>query len=660
MPKKINSITLFCLGWFLTMMSLLVGFGRPLPTFIHMWQVELSASVFLGAACIFLFVRAPRCFKPFTRDEFRFIIAPIVLFICWSALSALWADSWKSAIHHSLVWLLFFTFFLIIRGILETQNGFRDLGITLLAALVLFSIGAIAGYVSFLVFGGGNSLGIRHAKYGEQVNTILPLLLVSVIRLKGRQFWVGALSVATLWLLIYCSFGRINLILFVAGFFATSILTFALPRFRRYRMKIAFVAVAVIIAPIPLQLFSLFSASSAPLVVQRLGDQDSLTSSNNFRKLMIGVSLEMIRSHPIAGLGADNFGFEVNEYRKAYAKAYPDDPALIEAEDTLPERAHNEFLQIFAELGIVGAGIALWIVGGLGLMAFRAARQLGHRSLFGPAAVIGIGLFCVSALVSSFSFRLIQNGFVFFFVLAVAAKILMKGDPQQHQSPSPSKINIRAYSGIGLAACLMLAAYWSIRLYSSYLTVEANYTQDFERATGLYTLAANLDDENPDAKNNHGMRLFQEKRYNEAVPLLSDAIQMGRARSVDFSFLASAQILSGDDIGAEITMADALKLYPRSVFVIARYAHLLESNGRATESTKLLDRAKLSAVRDANTWWALLNEGSNSAAAKALKNNDDFKPLMDLRPLSAVYAVRIEREIRYPEEKLQVDFGGAK
>src|SRR6188474_2008567 len=224
MPNKINSITLFCLGWFLTMMSLLVGFSRPLPTFVHMWQVELYAALFLAAACIYLFVRAPRCFKPFSRDEFRFIIAPIALFICWSALSALWADSWKSAIHHSLVWLLFFAFFLIVRAILETRNGFRDLGITLLAALVIFSIGAIAGYVSFLAFGGENSLGIRHAKYGEQINTVLPLL-------------------------------------FVIGFLATAVLIFALPRFHSYRVRIAFVALAVIIAPTPRQLFGLFSES---------------------------------------------------------------------------------------------------------------------------------------------------------------------------------------------------------------------------------------------------------------------------------------------------------------------------------------------------------------------------------------------------------------
>jgi predicted Zn-dependent protease len=152
------------------------------------------------------------------------------------------------------------------------------------------------------------------------------------------------------------------------------------------------------------------------------------------------------------------------------------------------------------------------------------------------------------------------------------------------------------------------------------------------------------------------MRLFQEKRYAEAVPLLSEAIRMGDAPSVNFSFLASAQRLSGDDIVAEKTMEEARKLYPRSVFVLARYAYLLETNGKLSESAAVLERAKSFERREANTWWSFLNEGSNVAAAKALKNDADFKPLMDLKPLSAVYAVRAEREIRFPDETKRIDF----
>jgi Tfp pilus assembly protein PilF len=156
------------------------------------------------------------------------------------------------------------------------------------------------------------------------------------------------------------------------------------------------------------------------------------------------------------------------------------------------------------------------------------------------------------------------------------------------------------------------------------------------------------------------MRLFQEKRYEEAVPPLSEAIRIGRARSVDFSLLASAQSISGDDLSAEKTMEEARKLYPRSVFVLARCAHLLHSNGKVGEAEKMLELAKGINPREANTWWTFLNEGSNAAAAKALKNDVDFKPLMDLRPLNAVYAVRAEREIRFPDEAKSFDFTKAK
>src|SRR5687767_7780530 len=99
MPARPNTIILFCLGWFLTMMSLLVGFAPWFPHLLGGWQIEVTAAVFLGACCLYWIARPPENIKPFSRDEIRFIIVPIVLFICWSAFSALWAPSGRSAVH---------------------------------------------------------------------------------------------------------------------------------------------------------------------------------------------------------------------------------------------------------------------------------------------------------------------------------------------------------------------------------------------------------------------------------------------------------------------------------------------------------------------------------------------------------------------------------
>ena len=673
MLTRINPTILFCLGWFLTIMSPLVGVGNRWATFIHIWQFELPAAVFLAVCCIYFIIRPPQNIKPFSRYEFGFIILPIALFICWSALSALWAPSWKSAVHHTLVWTLYLMFYLIVRQVLERENGLRYLGLTLLILIAIPSYAAVAGYVSFLVFGGSNLLGI-HAKYGEQIVTILPLLLVAVTRLEGRPFWIGAGFIALLWLLIFCSFGRINLFLFGAAFFTTAALAVLTRRSRGLGRiyngasdnndfpiaaspssplkKLLIIAAAVVLSPMLVQLFTLLSEKPdvSPIVVQRLGDDQALDSSNDFRKLMIGISKEMILSHPLAGIGADNFGSETNSYREQYASKYPDDTSLAQAEDNIPERAHNELLQIFAELGIVGVVIALWIVAGIGLMAWRATHRLKEPSLFGAAAVIGLAMFLVSSLVSSYSFRLIQNGFVFFFVLAVAAKYLMK----EGDSFNLTQLRVRVLSSAALICCLLLVAYWTIRLASVYHVNQANHTRSFSEAERQYSLAESLDDENPDARYYHGMRLFQEKRYAESVPYMAEAIIKGRGRSVDFSYLTSAQRLAGDPSGAELTMAKALKLYPRSVFVLTRYAELLKVNGKESESASLLEKARSLNRRDANSWWTFLTEGSNAAAASAFHDPAEYTPLMDLNPLDAVYAFRNEREIRFPEEKMRL------
>ncbi|HEV8592148.1 MAG TPA: O-antigen ligase family protein, partial [Pyrinomonadaceae bacterium] len=526
---------------------------------------------------------------------------------------------------------------------------------------------------SLLVFGGNNLLGI-HAKYGEQIVTILPLLLVGVTRLEGRRLWIGAISIALLWLLIFCSFGRINLFLFGAAFFTTAALVVLTQRSRGsgriYNAasdnndfpiaaspsspfkKILIIAAVVILSPMLVQLFTLLSEKPdiSPVVVQRLGDDQALDSSNDFRKLMAGISREMILSHPLAGIGADNFGSETNSYREQYASKYPEDRSLAQADDNIPERAHNELLQIVAELGIVGGIIALWIVAGIVLMAWRAANRLKEPSLFGAAAVIGLAMFLVSSLVSSYSFRLIQNGFVFFFVLAVAAKYLTK----EGDGWAPTESRVRILSAAGLVCCVLLASYWTIRLASVYHVKQANYTRSLFEAERQYSLAESLDDENPDARYYHGMRLFQEKRYAESVPYMAAAIIKGRGRSVDFSYLTSAQRLAGDSSGAELTMAKSLKLYPRSVFILTRYAELLKANGKESESASFLEKARSLNRRDANAWWTFLNEGSNAAAASAFHDPAEYTPLMDLIPLDAVYAFRNEREIRFPEEKLRL------
>lgn len=628
-------------------------------TFIHMWRVELAASVFLMTTLAFLYYRASnnQLGLSFSNDEWKFIVLPILAFILWSAVSMAWAPSWKSAAHHTLVWTEYLIFFCIVRYLVDRERNYGRLMTMFVFTLVLLAIPAILEYCAFLVFGGATTLGMRYAKWGEQIITLLPLALVGVLRLNGRRFLLGLSAVTAMWLLIFCSFGRINIFLFACGIVAVTAVVFIFRRFHKYRRKMSLAVVVLVIAPFPLHLFSFLSEDPEIPIVRRLGDTDGLNGSNNFRKLMVSISREMIAANPILGVGADNFGMQVNNYRAVYGTENPSDPNLVNAEDGVPSHAHNEFLQIIAELGIIGGLIFLSFLFGIAIMSYRALSGLRNGSLYPFAAVLGIGMFLTSSLVSAYSFRVMQNGFVFFFVLAVASRLLFKDRVDVTSGPAVrfSRSQFKLACAAGFALCFLLAVYSTARVSSTIITTRANYEPNFGEATRLYMLAMKLDNENPDARNNYGMRLFQQGCYADAVPHLAEAIRIGKGPSAAFSYLATAYTLSGDIGGAEKTFAEAAALYPQSPFVLTRYAEALRANGRSGESEMQLQRAMQINKRAANTWWMIINDGPTAASALAARS-DDYLEIMDLQPQSSVYALMAERDIRYPDQRSAFKF----
>lgn len=82
-------------------------------------------------------------------------------------------------------------------------------------------------------------------------------------------------------------------------------------------------------------------------------------------------SLNMIRAHPFIGVGANAFMRSYKEY-----KEYPEYRNVV----TLDEmKAHNIYLQLAGELGLIGLGIFLWLTAAIFLQGARIFRLLsGH------------------------------------------------------------------------------------------------------------------------------------------------------------------------------------------------------------------------------------------------------------------------------------------
>lgn len=646
---------LFCIGWAFVFLALLL----PLPvfgdTFILSWKTELVASIFLLSALFFLFSARDNRVRPtpFTRDEAKFIILPLILFIVWSGLSALWASWWLPALHHTLIWIIYLVFFLFIRELLEKQNNLGRLLSSASISLTVIALFAVVAYCTVLAVGVGPSLGIIYSKYSEQVNSLFPLLFVAVLLLPEKRFKLGAVVLVLLWLMVFASLSRTGLGLFIFGSIITSIFLITSKHLTQYRTRLALVIVLLIAAPFPLHIFSVFSDKTGVPMVERVSDSAGITGSNNFRILMLNISTEMFRSAPILGIGADNFGFKVNDFRVKYSERNPSDPTLAESEAYVPERAHNEFAQIAAELGAVGIFLFGWFLFGVATIVYRATSNRNRLSPLAFTSAVGLVVFLASSLVTSYSFRLIQNGFVFFFLLAVASRYTMRGQrPSQETKFELKQGRLRFAYLTAVAACFGLAVFCGVRAWSSHLTNQANAVATLDLAEPIYRKAMALDRTNPEAHYSLGLRLVEVGRYAEAVPYLEESLRIGKGRSSDHSYLATAQSLAGDKLGAEKTFEVAARMYPRSPFVLTRYAGLLRVNGKLEESEKQLERARSINAEAANSWWAFINNGAKAASELAHKREDHLE-LMDLAPNDAIYAVLAERDIRFPDERIK-------
>ncbi len=202
----------------------------------------------------------------------------------------------------------------------------------------------------------------------------------------------------------------------------------------------------------------------------------------------------------------------------------------------------------------------------------------------------------------------------------------------------------------GVVVCLSLFLYTGVRLASVMIATQAIKQKDFESGDALLRTAAMLDDENADCRRTLGMLLLRKKRYVEAIPWLEESVAKGRGESPDFSYLASAFSLSGDDIAAEQTMAKAATLYPRSPFVLTRYGDLLERNGKSEASRAAFERASAIDARAASTWKVMVTSGPKAVSDLAARDKS-YLQVMELHPESSIYAFTTEWYIRFPEEQ---------
>jgi O-antigen ligase len=126
-------------------------------------------------------------------------------------------------------------------------------------------------------------------------------------------------------------------------------------------------------------------------VTEELKPEEDQARWNTRRVDIWRATWQMIKDHPLAGVGFGGYWTAIPKYHDA-SGAYT------------PQQAHNDYLEIFASGGVIGCAVVVWF----GIVFLRRARRvLWHSVSFRHAACLGalVGLFGV-AVHSLFDFGL--------------------------------------------------------------------------------------------------------------------------------------------------------------------------------------------------------------------------------------------------------------
>jgi len=424
---------------------------------------------------------------------------------------------------------------------------------------------------------------------------------------------------------------------------ATGLLT--LRRYRTVGILAIVLLAACLIELMPVKEMEPEAASTVARIKTAAVNGDS---SAQARFLLWGIGLEMLRAHPLVGVGGSNYQANYADGRAQFAKRNPQSDLVSFNEQLIPIFAHNEYVQILAELGAIG-----FLLFGLFTLSFvlNAAQSLRvvkrKLSVIGPAAALLT--FAISSGASASSFRYLSGGLLFFFAAALITRNVCQSRmvvSSTKESPVVIKHSRLIFAVWSLPALLGIT-FFSVQATGITFQALAESTQDVSSREAYYRDALKFYPGNTAAHFSYGMWLYGQRRANEAVPHMRRAMLAGLNSSVCFQYLASVEEAAGNLDTAEQTLSQAVNVYPRSVFLLVRHSVALERVNKNSEAEAEFSRALAIDAPKAKGWRNLIVKDIDAALTAAHDDSEVAGP-GELGPEAAVLAVLQENELKNP------------
>jgi O-antigen ligase len=309
------------------------------------------------------------------------LMAALVAFLGWSVLSVLWAESPGSALksteRYALDVLLVPIVFWAVR---ERRHVVWIVGVFVVGAVLSVLWGLTQGKVT----GGAAAAQVgRLSGANVEANVLATLLVVCAVFSSALVLVLRRAPVARA-LAVLAALGA------MAAFFGTfsrgGMISLAVVILvgcvYAGRARPAFVALVIGAALVG----AVFLHNDTSGAVQRLTSTNTSGRSDIWK-----VGLRMVRANPVLGVGSGNYTVAEPHYLLSSPGAIQRGDLIV----TTPLPAHNIYLHVLAEMGIIGLGLfvsILWLSIRCAVKAVRVFRATGQRSLeiLGRALVVSL------------------------------------------------------------------------------------------------------------------------------------------------------------------------------------------------------------------------------------------------------------------------------
>ena len=317
-------------------------------------------------------------FRMINRGELKLISTPlnfpILSFMAICLLSLIWSNSFFISLKELPLFLTGpLLYFIITNNISDEQQINRILNIILIVG-GLFGIYGILQYNGIdFAFWTGN-IGRHHVfglfgnvnYFAEYLIVPLPLAISLFFTVQNRThkilLLVGILVMGGSLILTftrgsYLAIGISSIFMFLL-YLASRGKSFIREYKKIFILALAFIILATFIFVIPNPL------NKPGTVISKINSRVSVTqltqSSSIKRRIAIWkFTVMMIKDHPLLGSGIGTFKYNSLKYQ---AQFFSQGENRTLYPHGFPDKTHNEYLQLWAELGIIGLGIFIWLM----------------------------------------------------------------------------------------------------------------------------------------------------------------------------------------------------------------------------------------------------------------------------------------------------------